>query len=407
MFYLKIGFRNIMKNYRRSFITMIAVIIGMVSCLLTQGFFNWNTNELRESMIHKGIGHYQIYATGFLKSGNDDPYNYLIQDPAPIIEELQRIPEIELITTRMTFNGIIASGEKSTIVTGEAGIPEKEKQLNAYSSLIAGAKLSSKSPYGLIIGDGVAKKLSAKIGDTLTLIGNMKDGGINAVDLELIGINHSGIADLDNISATISLTAVQNLLNINHDVQKILVLVKDTRDTSKVLPSIKRISRKYGLEYQSWESLADFYHSIKLMYSVVFYIIVFIILIVVTFTISNTVNMNLNDRFREIGTIRALGTRKAQVAWIFISESFLIGLIGGFIGLIISYIFIGFTELIGGLPVIVKGAQQSRIVHVFFHPDLKTIVTCILLFSLVAMLASISPARRGSRLSITEALHWI
>jgi putative ABC transport system permease protein len=407
MFYFLVGFRNIIKNFRRSLITMTSIIIGMVACLLTCGFFNWNINVLKESMIHSGIGHYQLYPAGFSKFGDDEPYQYLIPDAAPIIKDLQRITQVQLVTTRMAFSGILSSGDKSTVVVGEAGYPDNERKFKFDSQLIQGTYLSSDKSNGCILGDGAVKKLSVKIGDTLTLMGNMKDGGINAVDLKLIGITQSGYSNLDNISVTTSLSVIQNLLNIDHNVQKIVVLLKNTEDTPKILPQIRKICQRYNLEYKDWESLAEFYHSLKLMYDVVFYIIIFIVLAIVTFTISNTVNMNLNDRFQEIGTIRALGTKRTQVALIFIVESLLLGLIGGLIGLIISYLFIGLTELIGGLPVVIHAGQQHVWMHIFFHPSVTAIIICIVLFSLVAIIASLIPSQRASKISIIEALRWI
>lgn len=376
-----------------------------MACLLTQGFFNWNMNVMKEAMIRNGTGHYQLYAAGFSKSGADDPYNYLIENSDSILKELRNIPEVELATARMAFNGMLSSAEKSALIIGEAGDPENESKLNFFSGLIEGVALHSEKPDGLIIGNGVAKKLSAKIGDTLTLIGNMKDGGINAVDLELTGITSSGRSDLDNISASTALGNIQNLLAIDNNVQKIIILLKKTEDMGKVLPQIGQITEKYQLEYKGWEYQAQFYQSLKMMNDVVFYIIILIVLAIVTFTISNTVNMNINSRIREIGTIRAQGTRRIQVGLIFIVESSLMGIMGGLIGLIFSYLFIGFTELIGGLPVKLNGAEQLR--HIFFHPDFATILMCTLLFWLVAMLASIIPARRASKILITEALRWI
>jgi putative ABC transport system permease protein len=406
MFYFIVGWRNIVRNFRRSLITMISIIIGTVACLLTQGFFSWNINALKESMIHNGIGHYQLYAAGFSEFGNDNPYGYLIHDAAPILKELKSIPQVELATTRMAFNGILSTGDKSVVVIGEAGTPENEKKLNAYSGLLSGTGLSPGTPYGLIAGDGIARKLSAKIGDTLTLLGNMKDGGLNAVDFELTGITHNG-SDMDNIAVAAPLGVIQSLLNINTGVQRIVILLRDTKDTPKILPEIARIAKKYQLEYKSWQTLAELYQSLKLMYDVIFYIIILIVLAIVTFTISNTVNMNLNDRFQEIGTIRALGTKRIQVALIFIVESLLLGIIGSLIGLIVSYSFIGFIELIGGMPVTVNGAERQVLMHIFFHPDFTAIVLCIALFSLVAVLASVIPSRKASRISITEALRWI
>lgn len=405
MFYIKVGFRNIIKSHRRSLITMVPTIIGMVACLLTQGFFNWNMNQMRESMIRNGTGHYQLYAAGFLAYGNEHPYKYLINNINPIVKELRSIPGVELVTTRMAFNGILSTGEKSAVVVGEAGDPKNEKKLNSYSGLIKGAALSPEESNGLIIGEGVAKKLSADIGDIVTLIGNMKDGGINAVDLELFGINRSGYSELDNVSASAPLGAIQNLLNIDDNVQKIVVLLKRTEDMSKTNPKIKEIAAKYGLEYRDWEDLAEFYQSLKLMNDVVFRIIILIVLVIAAFTISNTVNMNINDRVREIGAIRALGTKRMQVGLIFIVESSLLEITGGVIGLLVSYLFIGFTELIGGFPVLLSGAKEP--LRIFFHPDLTTVITCILFFSLIGIVASVMPARRGANLSITEALRWI
>lgn len=405
MFYLKIGFRNIVKSFRRSLITMAPTIIGMIACLLTQGFFNWNMIEMKEAMIRNGTGHYQLYAAGFSEFGKDDPYRYLIKDVAPLINELQSVPGVQLVTARMAFNGILASGEKSAIVVGEAGNPEAEIRLNAYSGLVKGVALSPDKSNGLIIGAGVAQQLSAENGDILTLIGNIKDGGINAVDLELIGITESGYSNLDNISASTMLQTAQNLLNIDNSVQRIIVLLDRTEDMGKIYPKIEEITAKYGLEYRDWEALAEFYHSLKQMYDVVFNIIILIVLAIVTFTISNTVNMNIHDRIREIGTIRAQGTRRIQVALIFIIESSLLGTIGGIIGLALTYIFIGFTKLIGGFPVFLSGAEQP--LHIYFQPDLATILICLLLFSLVGIIASLVPARRASKISITEALRWI
>lgn len=405
MFYIKVGFRNIIKNYRRSLITMVPTIIGIIACLLTQGFFNWNMRQMRESMIRNGIGHYQLYAAGFLENGNDSPYKFLISNVNPIVKELQKIPGVELVTARMAFTGILSSGEKSAVVVGEAGDPKNEVKLNSYSGLIKGKALSQEEPIGLIIGEGVAKKLSADIGDIVTLIANMKDGGINAVDLELCGITGGGYSELDNVSASAPLGAIQNLLNIDDNVQKIVVLIKRTEDMPKTNPRIKEIAEKYGLEYQDWEALAEFYQSLKLMNDVVFRIMILIVLVIAAFSISNTVNMNISDRVREIGAIRALGTKRIQVGLIFIVESSLLEITGGVIGLIVSYLFIGFTELIGGFPVLLSGTREP--LRVFFHPDFTTVITCILLFLMIGIVASVMPARRGANLSITEALRWI
>ncbi|MGC8765105.1 MAG: alpha/beta fold hydrolase [Brevinematia bacterium] len=403
MFYIKIGLRNIIKNFRRSLITMFSIIIGITACLLTQGFFRWNGDALKESMIRSGIGHYQLYRKGFSMHGNESPFDYLIEIPEKIEKEINNIEGLELVTTRLQFNGILSSGKKSTIVSGEAGIPENELKLNAYATLIEGDTLTSKKQNGIIIGSGVARKLSAKVGDTLTLMCNMRGGGINAGDFVVSGISKTGYNEVDNVFVSANIKNIQAILNTGKSVQKIIILLKKTSNTQNVIDKIKEICKKYNLEYRTWEELAEFYKSVKMIYDAIFVIIILIVLFIVTFTISNTVNMNIYDRIREIGTIRAVGTRRIQVAGIFIVESGLIGIIGSILGLLVTYAFIISTELIGGLPVIVRG----EITRVFFKPGLKDILICVFLFTVVAIIASLHPSYKASKISITEALRWV
>jgi len=380
---------------------MISIIIGIVSCLLTRGFFIWNGNNLRESLVRSGIGHYQLYKKGYFRYGNEEPFSYLISNPYKILKDLKEMKEIELVTTRLQFNGILSSGKKSTIVSGEAGVPENEDKLNTFLALKEGKGLAKSKT--IVVGEGVAKKLSIKIGDTLTLMCNAKGGGINALDFILIGILKTGYSEVDNIFATISLEDAGYLLNTGSSVQKIIILLRHTEDTTKVLTKIEEICKKYNLEYKTWKELADFYESVKKIYDVLFVVIISIVLFIVTFTISNTVNMNIYDRIREIGTIRAIGTTRFQIAGIFITESSLIGIIGSTLGLIVTYLFIFFVEIIEGLPVIVN----NEIVKVFFKPDLPGIISCFILFTFVSILASLSSSYRASKLSIVEALRWI
>lgn len=407
MFYFKIGFRNVKKNLRRSLLTIISIVIGMVSILLTRGFFNWHLDNQRELVIRNGIGHFQLYKKGFLEYGTENPNDYYITDVRPIFDELRQNEGIELVTARVALSGILSSGERTTVVAGEAGIPEDEFKLNTYSGIVMGDRLKDETLSGVVIGSGVAKRLSAAIGDTLTLIVYMNDGVINAVDLELTGIKSSGVPELDNSIIATHLATAQELLNIDSSVRKIIVLLKNTKDAPKMVSKIDEICKKYELEYKEWKDLADYYNSLQLMFDAVFYVIILIIMFIVTFTISNTVNINLNERIREIGTIRAMGTKRSDIVKIVIIENGLLGIFGGIGGLIIGYLMIGFNELIGGVPVQLTISGQSIWVNLFFRPDLVTILMSMAFFVLTAVVAAVFPARKASKIAVTEALRWV
>ncbi len=407
MFTLKLALRNVLKTFRRTVLTVISIQIGITACVMTHGFFNWNVGFLRENMIRYGIGHFQLAAKGFEKSGGEEPFKYLIGNPAPAIRDLKKIPGVELATARFAFNGILSSGEKSTVIAGQAGQPENENRLNAYAALTQGTGLRAEKPDGLIIGDGAARKLAAKIGDTLTLMANAQGGGVNAVDLELVGISRLGVLDADNVSASASLERIRRLYAVGNAAQKIVVLLSNTQALETVRPAVAAVAEKYGLEFRTWDELAEFYQGIKLMYDIVFSIIILIVLAVVTFTVSNTVNMKLYDRIREIGTMRSLGTSNLRVAGILMTESALIGAIGGLAGIAGSYLTIALTELAGGIAVTIREEGVLITDRIHFHPDPLAVALFWALFVAVSVIATVTPSLRVSRMSVSDALRWI
>jgi ABC-type transport system, involved in lipoprotein release, permease component len=127
---------------------------------------------------------------------------------------------------------------------------------------------------------------------------------------------------------------------------------------------------------------------------------------VVIFSITNTLNLTMQERIREIGTIRSLGTTRLQVGKIFISESFLIGLIGGFLGIIAGYAMAALLNAMGGIP-IPPPPGQARGYTAFFNPDFGEALRLWLLFLITAVVAGFYPAYRAARLQIVDALRWI
>lgn len=405
IFYFKIGFRNIIKNSQRSLITALPIIVGMIACLLTQGFFNRSMSDLRESTIHEGIGHYRLYKTGFFEHKIDDFYSYLIDSETGIIDEIRQLPQVSSVAPRLPFNGILASESASTVVAGEAGIPSVETELGTYKSLQIGTSLDQKPSGGIIIGKGVAEKLSANVGDVLTLITNDKNGILNALDFEVTGITQTEYEELDNAAAMIPLSDCQKLLGVDDAVCNIVVFLNETAAMQQVQRPLQEILVNHDLECHTWEEEADFYRSLKLMNNAVFGIVFLLVVIVSAFAVSNTVNMSINERFREIGTIRVLGMSRLQVSLLFIAESFMLGLLACIIGIFISLLFVCIVNYIGGLPIQLSGYAEP--LAIFFDLDLFTILKSTFFFLLAATAAAVFPSRKAAKVQIVTALRWI
>lgn len=406
MFFLKLGFRNLMKNRRRTLLTMSAVIIGMAALILANGFVRYSLWGLRESTIQGGVGHFQIYKKGFKEFGEEKPYDYLITGYKKIMRELAGIPGIKLTAPRLNFQGMIFSAEKSTVIMGISGLDEEEKKLMSFSTLENSRFISDDKPYDIVIGAGAARNISAKIGDSGTIMVAMKDGSINAIDFNIAGIMHSQLSEMENVYALAGLGTIQKLLNTPDSIDTLAVLLQKTEDMEKIEPRIRAVCDKYGLEYRRWDQLVPMYASAKEFYELSMRVALIVIFAIVVLAVTNTMLMVVFERVREIGTIRSLGTTRSMVLQLFISESFILGAAGSFFGIIAGIILAQTINGLGGIP-LPPPPGNARSYHGMFSLDFAAMLMYYFMFILVSVIASIYPAWKAARLSIADALRWI
>lgn len=407
LFYLKLGLLNLLKNRRRSVKTIITVVIGLSACLLVQGFMSHTLQGLEESLINSGIGHFQIYRKGYLEHGTEEPYQYLISDVKTVLSELSKIPELKLIAPHLEFQGIVSSGEKDTIFMGKAGFSREEQALNTLVTLKEGSFLNDQNPFEVVIGSGIARKLKVGIGDLVTLLAAMNDGGINAVDLEITGIVEGQIKSFNEVILMANLNTVQDLINIPNSVDRIILMLNENGNQAKIEPMLEKICEQLDLEYCDWRRLAGIqYTQPKLFYDLVYVLMMTIIVLVVIFSITNTLNLTMQERIREIGTIRSLGTTRLQVGQIFIAESFLIGLSGALAGIFVGYGLAAVFNALGGISIPPPPGHAKGYIALF-KPDFLQALLLGMVFLITSTLAGFYPAFKAAKLRIVDALRWL
>ncbi|MGA2141171.1 MAG: FtsX-like permease family protein [Brevinematales bacterium] len=401
MFYFKLGLRNIIRNFRKTMLTMATLTIGMAAILLYNGSNAYVFGQFSENLIRSEYGHFQIYKSGYLANVDDHPYDHLIEGYREISGELMKIPGVKFVAPRLSFSGLIASDNTSTTIYGQAGNPRQENKF-WHNTISNGSFISSDDPEGILAGKGLVRRLSGELGDTFTIMATMKGKGLNGIDVKLKGVIDLGEADARNkMYGLVNLDRAQHLLGVGQSVDRLLVMLDNTAKMQKVEPEIREICSNNGLEYRRWDELAVVFKGIRDMFKMNEYILCGIIISILTFIIANTMSMNLLERMREIGTIRALGTNRKRVMYIFLAESSLIGLIGSFAGIILGLLLALCINLTGG---IYHGPSGY---HTFIAPQLQGILIYMLVFILDAAVSALMTARRASRMYIAETLRYI
>lgn len=406
---LLISCRNVFRNKRRTLFTTMSIVIGVASLLLFDGYIKYTLWGLRESTIKNGLGHVQITSNEqYFVSGSFDPFSYLLTQQDTIVKLLKNNKMVKNVVPQINFSGTVALNGKTGIVMVNASPPELTTELFGFRSIYEGRDLAEEEKYTVVIGEGVAKKMGAKIGDNLTLLSVTKGGGVNASDFEIVGFCKSGSRELDNIMVYTSLISVNEFLLIN-TVPLLIVSLDKTEYTDAFEKELRSVLKnaEISVSIRKWDQLADYYQAAKDLYENMLFVTRIIIMIVVIFVIINTMMMAVMERYREIGTLRAIGTKRNRIMLLFIFEGSIIGMLGGILGVLLGYVSAYFiNNVIGGVYIPPPPGRSSGY-YAMFTPAISYAISLVLTSCLVSFLASVYPAYKAAKMKIADALRFI
>jgi putative ABC transport system permease protein len=414
--WVKIAIRNIIKNKRRSLYTIIAIALGFAAVNIFGGYTEYMFTGLKDSFIYNyGNGHLTIFKKGYLEEGKLDPTRFLLKDTelAAIKEICKGNPKILLATPKLEVTGLVSNGKVSTIFFANARVPSETDFIRGRSTgilakikLFDGKRLEDNVPNAVGFSSGLARKLDMHIGDTGSVMSPTVEGMVNALDIDLYQTFESPMAELNDKLIDMNLQLAQNLYDTT-SVGSITVLLSDTDMTDRMRAYLLGEFNRAGLEMEvkTWEEMSPFYRKVRDMFDVIFLFVFIIVFVIVVMSVVNTVSMSIMERTREIGTLRALGLKRAGVVKLFAIESLLMGVAGSLLGLVITLIVWYAIKVIE--PTWVPPQITKRVPwEVFLVPG----YLAASFFSLIILstLAAMAPARRAAyRKSIVDALGYV
>lgn len=408
MLRIKLIILNVLRNGRRSVFSLLAIQFGVISLVIFSGFVVAMYEGMRENMIRSQLGHIQVYQQGFNQYGSIEPESYLIQPESlsALNQILADIEDIELVTERLNFTGLLTNQHGNSVSVVVEGIsPDSEALLSSAIKLVKGSELFDEDIDGGLLGEGLSNSLNASIGDYLTLMTTNSEGGIDARDILVNGIISTGTREIDKRILRINIKHAQDLL-YTQGVTRVVVLLKDTSNTEKIRKKIesKIIGSNLDLEVKSWSELADYYHEVVNLFNSMFKFVQLIVLFIVMLSISNTMVMAVMERTSEIGTIRAIGGTRSEVIKLFLSEALVIGIVGSLLGILLASVIaeaVTSAQLMMPTP---PGSSETYPVRIFITSDILLLNAA--LGVVIAIVASIYPAIKASRMIIVKALRY-
>lgn len=403
--FLLLAFRNVFRNRRRTLMTLLMVASGVTGLLLAGGYFTFMTDGLRESTIRDGLGHLQIFTAEHFQRDEVHVLDTGIDNWRQVTSTVRDVEHVRGVAPRIEFFGMISNGQKSSVFMGSAVDPDAERSLGFSTNITAGRDLDGKEGGDVqaVIGAGLAKSMNVKPGDGLTLLAVTADGALNGLDVTVVGISQTYVADLDARALRIPLNAAQRLLKSDR-VTNLVVGLDATANTDKVYselsPRMKGMAQPMTMK--KWIDLAAYYKQVRNMFDGIFLFMGLIVFFMVLMSSINTLLMTIFERTREIGTMLAMGTPHAWIVGLFMAEAGVLGVLGAAIGVLAGNLLGSLVNVLHLRMPPPPGYTTGIPFHVQHVPGTMVAASILVIVSLV--LASILPAIRASRLRITEAL---
>ncbi|MCS7197424.1 MAG: FtsX-like permease family protein [Candidatus Bipolaricaulota bacterium] len=398
---LLIPLRNLSRNRRRTLLSLAIIALGTAMIYAVRGYVDESMLTIRQGTVRQ-FGNLQI-ASPLLWAEKTENFQYLIspEDVGRIVEVLREIPEVTAYTAQLNLSGLAITERKTKVVRATALEPQNQA-LDYNDLVVEGSGLNPDDRAKALIGRSLAEELQLKPGDFFNLTTTTVDGAYNVGPLQVTGIYTLNNAAIEGQLIFMPLTYGQILLDTS-GVAKIIVKLASIDQTDRVAQLVQSKLAQAGLEFEvrTWVQLAEFYRQIRSFFDILFGFLTIAVSVLVFFIVLQVLTLSFLERTREVGTIRAIGTKRYQVFLMFLMESVFLGVLGGLLGVVGGWVIgQGFNALgIGWTP---PGAIEP--VPVRLRLELGNAVAPFMVSLLATLFSALYPAAHSARLNVVEAL---
>ena len=311
-----------------------------------------------------------------------------------------------LIITSIYFSVKLSHKSNSIPLAGVAIDPESESNITVIKNYIKSGSYLGKNNKGILIGSPIANKINLKPGDTVFLTAMDKYGVENLIDTKVAGIFFFNFPAMDKQIIFTDLDTASFLLSMEDEVSKIVLSFNDNKNNDSKINNINENYRSKGIKSYTWKKFEQTVVSAVEADSNSFYLILIILYILIVLGILNSTSMNIYERTKEIGTLRAIGMKKNEVILLFLFESIGLSVISAVIAFIISLPAVYYLGFVG---IDISSSIPEEIPVPFgemFYADfsISHFIIAISISCFSVILGSIKPSKRAADLVISKAL---
>lgn len=406
---LRLAFRNLLRNPRRSVLTLLAVMVPVLLLDLMWGFTGAFERSLFDNTVRLETGHLQIHEADYNVIGQTIP---IVRDIRPAEAALRENPDIEHYTTRLELPALAAADDESKGVLVQGVEPERSQAMSLMSRWIADGRYLEADDSGVaVVGAQLLEELGLNLGDRVILLTSHPETGTGVLTPTVVGVLDAPSQELSQGIVQVPLADARNAIDFPYGATSVAALVTNVAgpwDDPRIQDVTAQLQRSLGDRFavEDWREIAPgtagmlaILQPVNLGFMAIFFLLAGLVVL-------NTLFLNVHERTNELGVVLALGTQRRRVLAMIAAEAAVIALVGALVGSAIG----------GGLVwhwsdgLVMPDIYKETYEQIGIEPVLNLYMTVgqgalsALLMLGIAVAASWLPARAAAGLEPVEAM---
>jgi ABC-type lipoprotein release transport system permease subunit len=399
---IKLAWRNLWRNYRRTLIMLTAIVIGVWAMILFSSLMQGMLGE----MVHAGLrvlpGEVQIHHPEF----RNDPsvVNSIPEPSGELLVALEGAP-IEAWTSRIKVPGMISSERDNRGVQLLGVDPAGEISLGFEAdSIVEGRFLESTEDSGIVIGAKLAERLETKLGRRVVIMSQDPDNEVADRGMRIVGIYRARLQSTEELSVYVGRETLQKMLKVENKVSEIAITANSHDTVDTWWPAIAKAAGSEA-DTQPWTILDPYLGTMLSVQGVMNLVIMTIIFLTLSFGLVNTLVMAVFERVREIGLMMALGMRPKWIMYQVLAESLMLLTLGLIIGNVLALLTLLPLEDGIDISIVGEGLEMYGMGSMLYPAlGISEMLMSTAVVLVLGLLASLIPAWHASRYNPIEAL---
>lgn len=399
---VRIGWRNLWRNHRRTWLTAGGIAF---SILLVMSFMALQYGQY-DVMIDSGTsllpGHLQITPEAYL---DDNRFEDTLSDVEALITQVSAVPGVLSISPRVEAFALVSADQRSFGAQILGVDPQLESQTVRYLKMLA-AGSQPVGPEDAVLGSILARNLGIGVGDELVVLGSGKEGGVAALVLTVSGILETGTVDLDRSLLVAPIATVRDGFYLGDEAHTLALRLRDPADAREMATRLAS-QLPAALAVRPWqEVMPELKQAIdvdkiggQLMYG--------IIMLLVMFSVVNSFIMTIFERTRELGMLLAIGMKPRSIIAMLQWEALFLWVLGTALGGGLAVLLIAWLQDVG----IYLGEDMEAYARQFYMParlfpgfSAEVLLVSPLVMLIGTQLAALIPALRIHHIRPVTAL---